>query len=476
MLGAGDSTRMGRSKLGLEIQGEPAFCRILRRAADAGARRGLVAHRGADGEEARRALEGCASVALEARLVAVPEDLRARGPIGSLSALIGEAEPGLPRLVWPVDHPHVSRETLGRLLEEGDGPRVPVFEGRGGHPVLLPPKLDGAVREAAAAGASLREVLRASPLEVQRVPVRDPGVLWNCDRPADLGVLPGAPDPGGAGLLALQRAHRSRRSFAPDPVPPSLLEDLVDAARHASTSSFVQAVSVVAVEDDERLRRVHDLCGKQRMILEAPVFLGICADLRHAEAALERAGDGLREPDLELFLVAALDAALFGQNLLLAAEASGLGGCFVGGARLHPRELAALLGLPPRVWVPFGLVLGRPLDDPLPRGRLPLPAVLHRETYSDAAVGAALPRMDEAVRSWARLANREGRLLLSRPLDESKGWGPRLRRSFGASRPPSRAHLPEALAALGFPFLAPASPPSRDPDGSPDGSPEDLPD
>ena len=64
----------------------------------------------------------------------------------------------------------------------------------------------------------------------------------------------------------------------------------------------------------------------------------------------------------EMFVTAAIDASLAGQNAAVAAESLGLGICYVGGARNHPQELAALLNLPPRVIALFGLAVGWPVD------------------------------------------------------------------------------------------------------------------
>ena len=44
-----------------------------------------------------------------------------------------------------------------------------------------------------------------------------------------------------------------------------------------------------------------------------------------------------------MFLTAVVDASLAAQNAATAAEGMGLGICYVGGARNHPRELAELL-------------------------------------------------------------------------------------------------------------------------------------
>src|SRR5690606_14042956 len=72
---------------------------------------------------------------------------------------------------------------------------------------------------------------------------------------------------------------------------------------------------------------------------------------------------------------------------MAAAESLGLAGCFVGGMRNQPEEVAQLLGLPPRVFGVFGMTLGKedPAHPAVVKPRLPQPAVLHFERYQPVA-------------------------------------------------------------------------------------------
>ncbi|MFJ3673915.1 nitroreductase family protein [Streptomyces sp. NPDC090106] len=78
-----------------------------------------------------------------------------------------------------------------------------------------------------------------------------------------------------------------------------------------------------------------------------------------------------------------VDAALAAQNGLVAAEAIGLGGVYLGSLRNHARALADLIGLPRYAYVVFGMAIGTP-DPDRPSAIRPRPAqdvVLHRERY-----------------------------------------------------------------------------------------------
>ncbi|KAI0448886.1 Nitroreductase [Xylaria acuta] len=178
--------------------------------------------------------------------------------------------------------------------------------------------------------------------------------------------------------------HRSVRHFLPEKLPPGSLEVIVAAAQSAATSSNLQTWSVLALEDPEHKDKAAALCGDQVFIRRAPLFLIFCADLDRLTKV--SAQHGLRGEGLgftEMFLMASLDAGLAGQNATIAAEALGLGACYVGATRNRPQELAELLQLPPRVIAVFGLAIGKP--DPTKitavKPRLPQKEVLHKETW-----------------------------------------------------------------------------------------------
>ncbi|KAI0873143.1 Nitroreductase [Hypoxylon argillaceum] len=201
------------------------------------------------------------------------------------------------------------------------------------------------------------------------------------------------PDVGGNGrnpTLEALLQHRSVRYFLPEALPEGSLETIVAAAQSAATSSNLQTWSVLALEDPEHKDKAATLCGDQDFIRNAPLFLIFVADLDRLTRV--SAQHGLRGEGLEfteMFLMASLDAGLAGQNATIAAEALGLGACYVGAARNKPLELAELLKLPPRVIAVFGLAIGKPdlAQATKVKPRLPQKEILHKETWSVAADG-----------------------------------------------------------------------------------------
>lgn len=252
--------------------------------------------------------------------------------------------------------------------------------------------------------------------------------------PSRIADLPGA-------LLS----HRSVRAYLDRPLPDGTLEALVAAAQSASTSSNLQTWSVVAVEDPARREALAGFAGNQAHVRTAPLQLVWLADLNRLSHSAEHHGIDIEGPDyLEMFLVAAIDAALAAQNAALAAEALGLGIVYIGGMRNKPLDVAALLGLPPRTFAVFGMCVGYPdPDKPAAiKPRLDQSAVLHRETYNAGATGPAVAAYDETSAGFYRSQNME-----------RNAWSIHsAKRSVGPASLSGRHVLRDHLAKLGFPL------------------------
>ncbi len=180
-------------------------------------------------------------------------------------------------------------------------------------------------------------------------------------------------------------AHRTVRAYLPDALPANTLETLVAAAQSAPSSSNLQLWSVIAVEDAACKGLLSQVAGVQPHIEQAPLFLVWLADLSRADRAAAARGRAMEGCDyLESFVVAAIDAGLAAQNAAVAAEAMGLGTCYVGALRNDPERVAAALGLPPRAMAVFGMCVGyeNPARPAAIKPRLPQTMVLFRERYA----------------------------------------------------------------------------------------------
>lgn len=238
--------------------------------------------------------------------------------------------------------------------------------------------------------------------------------------------------------------HGSVRHYTDEPVPDELIETIVAAAQRASTSSNLQMYSVVVTREAEARRHLYALCGEQKHILQAPVFLTWCADFSRLERVCQMQGYTLQAGYMENLLLATVDTALAMQNAALAAESLGLGMCYIGAIRNNPRQVIRLLGLPRLVFPLCGMTLGWPARPPRVRPRLPLEAVLHWERYNPDDE-AALRAYDQTMAATGIYKGRqEGGKSIP---EQTYGW---LEHSARRVSRPLRVHLRQALAEAGF--------------------------
>ncbi len=98
-------------------------------------------------------------------------------------------DPAATICLQPGDHPDVASSTLTLLtdwsLQRPVKAIIPEYEGRGGHPVLIPPSITAVLIEAHCPNGLGQFWLDHSEL-CHRLPVDDPSILRDIDTPSDL--------------------------------------------------------------------------------------------------------------------------------------------------------------------------------------------------------------------------------------------------------------------------------------------------
>ena len=177
--------------------------------------------------------------------------------------------------------------------------------------------------------------------------------------------------------------HRSIRKYRPDDIPEEVLHSVLEAGSRASTTGNMQVYSMVVTKDEVLREQLWEAHFKQDMVLLAPVHITFCADFnRFNKWCRLRSADPGYDNFLSFF-TASIDALLASQNVALEAEAHGLGICYLGTATYMAHRIIEILGLPAGVVPVAALVLGHPDEKPGLTDRLPMEAVVHKETYRD---------------------------------------------------------------------------------------------
>jgi molybdenum cofactor cytidylyltransferase len=179
---AGSAERFGGKKLLTPIDGQPLLDRTIAALLDGGVGQVIVVV-GPDADELKRDVNAFN----DPRVWPVVNPDPSRGMFSSLQTGMAEAE-GDALVVLPADMPYVQRGTVAILLEVfASRPAIvsPKYQGKRGHPAILPPALRDEIR-AADPTTNLHEILKRHPEQRVDVDVDDRGVVRDVDRPADL--------------------------------------------------------------------------------------------------------------------------------------------------------------------------------------------------------------------------------------------------------------------------------------------------
>lgn len=203
-------------------------------------------------------------------------------------------------------------------------------------------------------------------------------------------------------VITLLQSHRSVRKFTDQAIPQAVLEELIKCGQAAATSSFIQACTVIQVEDSAMREQLVELSGGQSYVASASKFLVYCADMRRHQLVCDMHHSEMVSGYTEQFITATVDCALFAQNVMTAAQSLGIEGVYIGGIRNNIAAVSDLLELPPLVYPVFGMCLGYPAQNPEVKPRLPLSVVLKKDHYRDDKDEQSIAEYDEQVRDYYR--------------------------------------------------------------------------
>ena len=222
--------------------------------------------------------------------------------------------------------------------------------------------------------------------------------------------------------IKLMKAHTSVRRFKEQEIPQEDLNTILSAGQMASSWKNFQSYSVIVVRSQEKKEALFELVP-QEAIRQSAAFLLFVGDLNRAEKGSRLHTDIFQPQGVEGLLITSVDAALAGQNTLLAAESLGYGGVIIGLVRYKSVELAELFKLPDYTYPVFGIALGVPNEEHEVKPRLPLNQVVFEEEYQEQPT--------EAIEAYDRVqADYAG-------ARATTSWSQRLAEQFGQAEPSS---------------------------------------
>jgi nitroreductase len=187
----------------------------------------------------------------------------------------------------------------------------------------------------------------------------------NVERPGDYSDL----------FFEAIRARRVARKFTPEPVSERDIWLILDAARRAASAANVRIHRFLVVRDPRRLRLVRMVSPGMLAVPQALIV--ICTDLDAAAAAEVQVG----KDDSVL-----VDVGTAAMNMMLAAQALGLGSCPA--TSFSRSAVAEVLELPAQARPEFMLQLGHPAPEerilpPGPKRRLTAADLAYWERYGE---------------------------------------------------------------------------------------------
>jgi FMN reductase (NADPH) len=202
--------------------------------------------------------------------------------------------------------------------------------------------------------------------------------------------------------IRILNSHQSIRKFTEQPVTQEQLHTIVAAAQCASSSSNVQAYSVIHITDEDKRKQISQWAGNQAHVIESPVFLVWCADLYRLRTAysIHEDAEQVNLSTAENWIMATVDVALAAQNAAIAAESLGMGIVYIGGIRNQIEAVSQLLQLPKYTSPIFGMCIGYPNQDPGQKPRLPQQAVLHHNAYQADGMLEQITEYDNTIRDY----------------------------------------------------------------------------
>lgn len=159
-------------------------------------------------------------------------------------------------------------------------------------------------------------------------------------------------------LLEIIYNRRSVRKYQRKPILNDVLSAILEAGRQAPSARNLQPYCFVIVRNPSLKKRLI-FSELNKFIEEAPVVIVGCGDSRMKWAVV--------------------DVAIALQNMVIAAEALGLGTCWVG--HFVEEEVKKLLKIPEHMRVVAMITIGYPAEKPGQRPKKSLQELIRYETY-----------------------------------------------------------------------------------------------
>ncbi len=149
------------------------------------------------------------------------------------------------------------------------------------------------------------------------------------------------------------KTRRSTRKYKDKPIEWEKIVTILDAGRLAPTSGNLLNFKFVLVREEANRRKLAEAAFKQQWMAKAPAHIVICAEPEKAESFYGTRGKTLYTTQ---------NCAAAAENMLLAANALGLGACWVGA--FDEDLVRRVINLPEQAFAHAIMTIGYPDENP----------------------------------------------------------------------------------------------------------------
>ncbi len=167
------------------------------------------------------------------------------------------------------------------------------------------------------------------------------------------------------------RQRTSVRAYKSTPVDIEKIDRILDAARRAPSGKNGQPWIFIVVTDAETRKKLVPACKNQAFLAQAPVIIVACGREEYAYKKMGGYWNSLP-----------VDIGIAVEHLMLAAEAEGLGTCWIGA--FIEEEVRAILQVPAEVKIVALTPVGYPAAEKSFRPRKELREIIMREKWGGA--------------------------------------------------------------------------------------------
>ncbi len=183
--------------------------------------------------------------------------------------------------------------------------------------------------------------------------------------------------------LHLLNERASLRNFADKEIEQEKIDLLMQTACNSASGGNLQPVSIIKIQDKSVRTKLGEMCW-QPYVGKAPLNLLFCLDL-HRNEVIAQVGEAPYTVNhaFRHFWISFQDVIISAQSVCTAADALGLGSCYIGTIAEYFDECAEMFSLPAHVVPVVLVVIGYPASKPGIRKKFTPDVMVHDEKYHD---------------------------------------------------------------------------------------------